>query len=123
MKVKGFAWAGLATNDFERSLRFFTEVLGLPVESISDEIAHLKVGPGQQLEIFGKDGPGKTLCASPVIAFEVDDLDAARRELEEAGVELIGEPGRWNGFAWQYFRSPDGHVFEIKTRPAANGEN
>ncbi len=63
MNVKGFAWAGLGTDDFERSLAFFTDVLGLPVETLGDGIAHLKVGPRQQLEIFGK-GPGKALNAS-----------------------------------------------------------
>jgi catechol 2,3-dioxygenase-like lactoylglutathione lyase family enzyme len=118
VKVKGFAWAGIATDDFEGSLRFYTEVLGLPVETMGDGVALLTVGPGQQLELFGRDGPGKRLTASPVVAFEVEDLDAAREELRTApGVELIGEVGRWNGFAWQYFRSPEGHIFEIKTVP------
>ncbi len=117
MKVKGYAWAGLATDDFERSLRFFTEVLGLQVETMGDELAILTVGPRQQLEIFGKDGPGKRLNATPTIAFEVDDFDAARQELLAAGVELVGDVGRWNGFEWQYFRTPDGHLFEIKRVP------
>ena len=117
MKVKGFAWAGLATDDFERSLRFFTEVLGLPVEILAEELAILKVGPRQQLEIFGKEGPGKSLNATPTIAFEVEDFDAAREELLAAGVELIGDVGRWDGYEWQYFRTPDGHIFEIKKMP------
>ena len=115
MKVKGFAWAGLATEDFERSLRFFTEVLGLPVEVQTDDVAILTVGPGQQLEIFGGDHPGKRLTANPVVAFEVDDMETARQELLDAGIELIGDVGSWNRFQWQYFRSPDGHILEIKT--------
>jgi catechol 2,3-dioxygenase-like lactoylglutathione lyase family enzyme len=119
VKVKGFAWVGVAAEDFERSLRFFTEVLGLPIEVQSEEVAILTVGPGQQLEIFGGDHPAKLLTANPVIAFEVDDMAAARGELIAAGVELIGDVGRWNGFEWQYFRSPDGHIFEIKTVPRA----
>ena len=117
MKVKGYAWAGLATDDFERSLHFFTEVMGLPVELKLDDLAILTVGPGQQLEIFGGDQPGKSLTANPVVAFEVDDMEAARAELVAAGVELIGDVGSAGGFQWQYFRSPDGHIFEIKTRP------
>ena len=115
VKVKGFPWAGLATDDFQRSLHFFTEVLGLPVEVQSDHVAILTVGPGQQLEIFGGDHPGKRLSANPVIAFEVDDMEAARSELLAAGIELIGDVGSWDRFQWQYFRSPDGHIFEIKT--------
>lgn len=117
MKVKGYAWAGLATDDFDRTFRFFTEVLGLPVEVKLDDLAILTVGPGQQREIFGGDQPGKRLTRSPVIAFEVDDMESARDELLAAGIELIGEVGEANGFAWQYFRSQDGHIFEIKTAP------
>jgi hypothetical protein len=47
-------------------------------------------------------------------------MAAARAELLAAGVELIGDIGGWNGFEWQYFRSPDGHIFEIKTVPHAD---
>jgi catechol 2,3-dioxygenase-like lactoylglutathione lyase family enzyme len=118
VKVKGYAWAGLATDDFDRTFRFFHEVMGLPVEVKLDDLAILTVGPGQQLEIFGGDQPGKTLTGSPVIAFEVDDMESARQELRAASVELIGDVGEAGGIRWQYFRSPDGHIFEIKTKPA-----
>ena len=116
MKVKGFAWAGVGTDDFDRTLRFFTDIMGLPVESSGGKIAHLKVGHRQTLEIFG-EGPGKAMNATPTIAFEVEDFEAACEELRAAGVELVGEVGQWNGFEWQYFRTPDGHLFEIKTVP------
>ena len=116
MKVKGYAWAGLATDDFDRTFRFFTEVMRLPVEVKHGDLAILTVGPGQQLEIFGGEQPGKALTVNPVIAFEVDDMHQARADLQAAGIELIGEVGSAGGFSWQYFRSPDGHIFEIKTR-------
>ena len=117
VKAKSFSWVGVATDDFERSMRFFRDVLGLEVWVEGDEQAILKTAFGQQLEIFGRDAREKALTAAPVIAFEVDDLEVAREELLAAGIELIGEVGRWNGFAWQYFRSPDGHIFEIKSSP------
>lgn len=117
MKVKSFSWLGIATDDFDRSMRFFRDLLGLEVWVQGEEQAILKTPTGQQLEIFGRDEREKELTASPVIAFEVDDIEAACQELRAAGIELIGEIGRWNGFAWQYFRSPDGHIFEIKSSP------
>lgn len=117
MKVKGFSWVGVATDDFDRSIRFFRDLLGLEVWVQGEEQAILKTPTGQQLEIFGTGEREKELTASPVIAFEVDDIEAACQELRDAGIELIGEIGRWNGFAWQYFRSPDGHIFEIKSSP------
>lgn len=117
MKVKSFSWVGVATDDFDRSLHFFRDLLGLEVWVQGEEQAILKTPTGQQLEIFGRDEREKELTASPVIAFEVDDIEAACQELRAAGIELIGEIGHWNGFAWQYFRSPDGHIFEIKSSP------
>ena len=117
MKVKGFSWVGIATDDFERCMSFFRDLLGLEVWVHGEEQAILKTASGQQLEIFGRDEREKQLTASPVIAFEVENVDAAREELGAAGVDLIGDVGRWNGFAWQYFRSPDGHIFEIKSSP------
>lgn len=118
VRVKSFSWVGVATDDFDRSFRFYRDVLGLDVWVQGDEQAILKTKGGQQLEIFGRGDREKELTRSPVVAFEVDDLDAARDELRAAGVELIGEGGAWNGFAWQYFRSPDGHIFEIKSSPS-----
>jgi catechol 2,3-dioxygenase-like lactoylglutathione lyase family enzyme len=118
MKVKSFSWVGVATDDFGRSMRFFRDVLGLEVWVQGEEQAILKTQSGQQLEVFGRGEREKELTASPVVGFEVDDIDAARDELRQNGIELIGDVGRWNGFAWQYFRSADGHIFEIKSSPA-----
>jgi catechol 2,3-dioxygenase-like lactoylglutathione lyase family enzyme len=117
MQVKSFSWVGVSTDDFDRSMSFFRDLLGLEVWAQGEGQAILKTASGQQLEIFGRDEREKQLTASPVIAFEVDDLESAKEELRLAGIELIGEVGRWNGYCWQYFRSPDGHIFEIKSSP------
>jgi catechol 2,3-dioxygenase-like lactoylglutathione lyase family enzyme len=117
VQVKSFSWVGVSTNDFELSLRFYRDLLGLEVWVAGDKQAILKTASGHQLEIFGGDELEKELTSSPVIAFEVDDLEAARQELRLAGIELIGDVGRSNGFAWQYFRSPEGHIFELKSSP------
>ena len=118
IRVKGFSWVGVGTDDFAASLRFFTEVLGLEVETSGADQAILKVAPGQQLEIFGAESRGKALNSPPTIAFEVEDVAEAARALVAGGAELVGEPESWGGHEWQYFRTPDGHLFEIKRSPA-----
>ena len=122
MKVKGLSWVGVGTNHYEETFRFFTEVMGLKVATCGDRQAILHIAEGQQLEIFGRDGPGKSRNSPPTVAFEVDDVVAAREELIAAGIELIGDVGHWNGFEWQYFRSPDGHIFEVKKTPPPGWE-
>ena len=107
----------LIVSDQDRSRSFYRDVLGPEVWVEGDGQAILKTASGDQLEIFGRDEQEKEITRSPVVAFEVDDLEAAREELRAAGIELIGETGSWNGFSWQYFRSPDGHIFEIKSSP------
>ena len=117
MRVKGISWVGVGTDRYAENLRFFTEVLGMQVVEEGDEQALLSVAPGQQLEIFGKNGRGKSLNSPPTVAFEVDDVDAVREELLAKGVEVVGEIGAWNGHEWLYFRSPDGFLFEVKKSP------
>jgi catechol 2,3-dioxygenase-like lactoylglutathione lyase family enzyme len=117
IRVKGFSWVGVGTDDYAATFRFFTEVLGLQVEAEGDDQSILRVAPGQQLEIFGGEGRGKSLNNPPTIAFEVDDVAEASQALVAGGAELIGERGAWNGHEWQYFRTPDGHLFEIKRSP------
>ncbi len=116
--IKGFSWVGVGTDNYERTLAFFTDTMGLAIEVEGDCQAILRVASGQQLEIFGKEGRGKSLNAVPTIAFEVDDVAAAAVALQAGGAELVGEIGRWNGHEWLYFRTPDGHLFEVKSSPA-----
>ena len=123
MHVRGLSWVGVGTDDFERTLAFFTDVLGLRT-AVADAkgVALLHAGEGQVVEIFGPGTRGRTLTSPPVIAFEVDDVQAAKAELLAKGVELIGDIGAWNGFEWLYFRGPDGHVFSVKKTPPPGWE-
>lgn len=123
MQVKGFSWFGVGVDDFPAALAFFRDVLGIPVAAEDARgVAMLQVGEGQVLEIFGPDSTGRAMTDPPVMAFEVKDVVQAREELLANGVELLGDIGSWNGFAWLYFRGPGDHVFAVKTTPAAGWE-
>ena len=57
---------------------------------------------------------------APVAGFLVDDVAAARAELEQLeGVEFIGPIHDDGGFGnqWSHFRAPDGQVYEVTNRP------
>jgi catechol 2,3-dioxygenase-like lactoylglutathione lyase family enzyme len=55
-------------------------------------------------------------ASGPVPLFEVDDVHAARRELETAGIEIVGPPGRDSAWEWIHFRAPDGNLYELASR-------
>ncbi|MDQ3246476.1 MAG: VOC family protein [Pseudomonadota bacterium] len=117
IKAKGVVWVGIGTGRFAENMRLFTRVLGLEVEAEGDEQAILRTANGDQVEIFGKEGRGRSQNTPPTVAFEVDDVGEARDALAAAGVEIVGEIGSWNGHEWLYFRSPDGYLFEVKKTP------
>lgn len=118
IRVKGLAWVGIGTDRYAQTMRLFRDVLGMEVEAEGDEQAILRTVNGDQVEIFGKDGRGKSQNSPPTVAFEVDDVAAARDSLVAAGIEIVGEIGSWNGHEWLYFRSSDGYLFEVKKTPA-----
>lgn len=117
IKVRSLTWVGVGTDRYDETMRLFRDVLGMEIEVEADRQAILRTANGDQVEIFGKDGRGKSQNSPPTIAFEVDDIAAARDALVAAGIELAGEIGSWEGHEWLYFRSPDGYLFEVKTSP------
>ena len=123
MKIKGFSWVGVGVEALEPAVAFFTEVLGLEVlAGDGKSVAILSVADGQLLEIFGPGSRGQKLTSPPAIAFEVEDVAAAKQELLSHDVELIGDIGSWNGFEWLYFRGPEGRIFLVKKTPPAGWE-
>ena len=118
MKVKGISWIGVGTDSFDRTLAFFTDILGLEARLVEKPVAVLRAGPGQIVENFGEGSErGKALNSPPAIAFEVEDVGVARDELVAKGVEIVGEIGSWNGHEWLYFRGPDNYMFAVKKTP------
>jgi hypothetical protein len=105
---------------------FATEVLGLRVVGEDTEhFVELAMGDGAKLELFGSAALGESpwlFESNPVVAgFLVDDIEAARDELARTpNVELLGELQVLPGYAWQHFRAPDGHVYELTADSAAS---
>jgi catechol 2,3-dioxygenase-like lactoylglutathione lyase family enzyme len=58
----------------------------------------------------------------PVVAFQVDNVDAARANMEAAGIEFIGPIRRAGETSWNHFKAPDGTVFEIMSIEEKEGQ-
>ena len=54
MKISAYSWAGVRTLDFDSTVRFFAEVLGISLSHRDDatDFALFKLPSGQIFEIF-----------------------------------------------------------------------
>jgi catechol 2,3-dioxygenase-like lactoylglutathione lyase family enzyme len=123
MKVKGIVWLGTRTDQFEPMLTFCQNLLGLTPVFVEPGFAALDMPNGDRFEIFGAASSYNTFLTYPVCSFLVDDIVAARAEMEAYGIEFI-EPTHTeeDGNAWCYFRAPDGFLYSLTyiPEPAAN---
>ena len=119
---------GLVVSDLERSRRFYAEALRLeevprPANftfagawfRFGDDELHLLVEADTMGEAGQADaGAGAAYGLTHHVAFEVDDLEAACKRLDDAGVELTGGPmPRGDGVTQVFFLDPDGYVLEL----------
>jgi hypothetical protein len=128
VEVKGIRWLGVGTERVSVMRSFAIDVLGFRVDGEDTEhFVELAMPDGAKFELFGRpavaESPWLFESNTVVAGFLVDDIEAARDELAQAAnVELLGELHRLpDGYAWQHFRAPDGHVYELTADPAAAG--
>lgn len=122
MQIKGLVWAGTATEKYDETVEFFRDVLGLSQFHASDHLTVLRLSSGDWMEVFG---PGHAhfdeFKDGLVVEFLVEDLEAARAELEGRGVEFLHDNHTWGEFAWAHFRGPDGNIYGITSGPYDEG--
>ena len=118
MKAKGLVWLGTRTSHFEAMVNLYRNTLGLELTHQEPGFAVLDLSNGDRVEVFGDDSKYNTFFTHPVAGFLVDDIVAARAEMESQGIEFIG-PTEFaeDGNAWTHFRAPDGFIYELTFTP------
>ena len=123
MHVEKVDFVSVLTQDVPRAKRFYSEVLGLPIESEGEH--DLEFGLGQvTLDVFDPSSIGQPFAPSPAgIAIRVPDVAAARAELEAKGVAFEGEIVHTSVCDMTFFKDPDGNAFILHRRfaPFADG--
>jgi hypothetical protein len=114
MKVKGIIWLGTRTDRFEQMTGFCRGVMGLQQTLLEPGFAVFDLPNGDRFEIFGPEEPANGFMTHPVAGFLVDDIVAARAEMEAKGIEFLGPiEGETKDYKWTHFRAPDGFVYEL----------
>jgi catechol 2,3-dioxygenase-like lactoylglutathione lyase family enzyme len=110
----GVGFIGLRTDRFDAMVALFGELLGLEVIGQEPGATRFRLGIDAELHVYAADEPGHAFFTTgPVVGLRVADVDDARRRMEAAGLEFIGEVERHGGRSWSHFRAPDGTVLEV----------
>lgn len=113
----------LLVNDFDKSMNFYKDVLGLELNSQDGGFADFKLD-GTSLAIFEKKAsesmfPGKYMGAAggAVYAYQVEDVQKEYDLLKSKGVTFIEavKTTPW-GQIVTYFTDPDGNIWEISKK-------
>jgi catechol 2,3-dioxygenase-like lactoylglutathione lyase family enzyme len=127
--LHGVKETALYIDDMERSLRFYTQVLGLEILLRDPRLTALNVGGHHVLllclrgasrqdthleggMIPAHDGSGPLHAGFAIDAVE---LAAWRERLRSHGVPIVSEFSWPRGGRSIYFHDPDGHVLELLT--------
>jgi catechol 2,3-dioxygenase-like lactoylglutathione lyase family enzyme len=122
------AGAILAVSDFQASLAFYSERLGLEVEAVYDDPPYATLSAaGARISLAeqghrAEDRPGVSMeapedarRANVVLVLEVEDARGAHAQLQEAGVRFLAEPYEppWGGCRF-FCVDPDGYLVEVE---------
>ena len=125
----------MPVTDVDRAKHFYAEQVGFNVDHdtrVNDRVRIVQLTPpGSGCSIvIGTGIAESTPGAIQGIQLVVNDLDAARAQLVERGVEVtpirhVGEDGAWldgRGGPWNsfvFFSDPDGNGWTVQERPAS----
>jgi catechol 2,3-dioxygenase-like lactoylglutathione lyase family enzyme len=116
VQLRGIAWLGTRTAQFDEMVEFTTGVLGLIARHREDGLAIFPLENGDTLEIFDPQHEGGGHPDGVAGGFLVDSAEEAAAELRAKGVE-VSEVGSAGEFRWVYFRAPDGNLYELTSGP------
>ena len=121
MKAK-FAYTGIGVRDLDRSIKFYTEGLGMKligrykITETNGEIAELKSQRSEQmleLNWYPERKEYKNGDEVDHLAFHVDDVDAALADLRGHGIEVAMEPFNEGNSRLAFVKDPDGIWIEL----------
>jgi predicted enzyme related to lactoylglutathione lyase len=118
--VTGVDFVGVPTRDLDGAARFYGETLGLPRSVFHKERSYAEFETGNlTLSVFDAEGFGLEHRTNPnAIALHVDDVAAARQELEGRGVEFQGDTLDTGVCHMAFFADPDGNAWMLHHRYA-----
>lgn len=114
-----FMWTTLPVSDMDKSLAFYSGLMGLgPIAKMGS--------PAHQVVMLGENGqtkleliyePGKTIPENPggciSMGYAPDDLDEFMAKVAEAGIPAIGPISPTPDIRFFFIKDPDGYTVQL----------
>ena len=99
-----FLWTTLSVSDFDKSLKFYQEVIGIPLKHRMDP-------PGMHLAFLGEGETAVELKSPIFLGFKVDSLAETLADFKARGVKIDAGPFKPNpNVQFFYVRDPGMNV-------------
>jgi predicted enzyme related to lactoylglutathione lyase len=124
MDITGVDFITVPTQDYEKADQFYGDVLGLERSKQWGSMPAREFETGSlTVAVMQSDAFGQTFAPhSHPIALHVDDVGAARAELESQGVEFVADTIDSGVCHMAIFSDPDGNRLMLHHRYAPAGE-
>jgi catechol 2,3-dioxygenase-like lactoylglutathione lyase family enzyme len=119
VEVERTDFISVPVTEMEGATSFYRDTLGL--EQVSDGgFPEFQLGENVSLYLIDMESIGQTFTAPHTahIALRVPDVEAARKELEEKGVEFFGQTRDSSVCHMAFFSDPDGNALMLHRRYA-----
>ena len=141
MEIKHVDHVGLIVKDLEKTVRFYTDVMGFsltgemtPWAGSPEECSAMQVPEGTEYRCAMVQAPGGlqiqfmefnhlsanvplNVQGAHYLSFTVDDMDAWVKKLEEHGCCFMSRPLSYDEYGqtiqWCYVTDPNGIIFEL----------
>lgn len=125
MKTTGFHHVAIICSNYEKSKKFYVDVLGFSVIEETFRVDRnsykldLRVGDSDQIELFSFPNPPQRpsspeACGLRHLAFQVENLDVAVTNLQSQGVPVENiRVDEITGKRFTFFKDPDDLPLEI----------
>lgn len=120
VEVRNIRWVGVPTENYAAMRDLLEGVMGLRPSFDDPTTAEFVTSEGDAIQLMAPGDPYfaffREHAHGPVPLFEVDDVHAARAELEAAGIAIIGDVERDRRWEWIHFQAPDGNLYDLASR-------
>lgn len=107
-------YVNIFVSDFQRSMQFYQEQLGLKPETQDSSFGYASFATGGIKFAFAQTDDAQLVGRHTGIGWVVGDVNDVHGTLKDAGVEFDMPPSKqpWGGYM-AMFKDPDGNVFYL----------